>query len=312
MGGLASEDRRGVLFGVAAYSIWGLFPLYFPLLKPSGAIEILAHRCLWSLVAVGIALAVLRRWSSLRPLLVNRRRLGLLSIAALMIALNWGVYIYAVNTHRVVEAALGYFINPLITVVIGVVVLHEKLSRSGWIAVGLAAVAVAVLTISYGHLPYIALILAFSFATYGFLKNRVGAPAMEGLAVETGVLAVPALAFTVVLAVNGNGTFGHAPGHTSLLIGAGIITAIPLVFFGAAATRVSLTTMGILQYLTPTLQFLVGVLIRHEPLPASRLIGCVLIWLALIVFTVGGAHERRRSAAAQTDRDLRDALVVRS
>ncbi len=200
-----NEDRRGILFGVAAYGIWGLFPLYFPLLEPAGAGEILAHRCLWSLVAVALVLAIRRQWAWVRPALADRRRLGLLALAAVLLALNWGVYIYGVNSHHVVETALGYFINPLITVMLGVVVLRERLSPSGWIAVGLAGCAVAVLTISYGRLPYIALILAFSFAGYGFLKKRVGAAALEGLTVETAVLALPALLVIVVLAAVGRG-----------------------------------------------------------------------------------------------------------
>jgi chloramphenicol-sensitive protein RarD len=305
-----SEERRGVLYGIAAYGIWGLFPLYFPLLEPAGSGEILAHRCLWSLVAVGLVLAVRRQWAWVRPALADRRRLGLLALAAVLLALNWGVYIYGVNSHHVVETALGYFINPLITVMLGVVVLHERLAITGWIAVGLAGCAVAVLTISYGRLPYIALILAFSFAGYGFLKKRVGAPALEGLTVETAVLSIPALIVIVVLAATGRGTFGHGAGHSTMLLSAGIVTAIPLLFFGAAAIRVSLTTMGLLQYLTPTLQFLVGVLIRHEPLPADRLVGCMLIWSALLVFSVGGTLERRRRLATQPSPDLRDALVA--
>ena len=304
------EDRRGVLFGIAAYGIWGLFPLYWPLLEPAGSIEILVHRCFWSLVAVALVLTVRKQWAWVRPMLADRRRVGLLALAACAIAVNWGVYIYGVNTHHVVETSLGYFINPLITVVLGVVILHERLSRAGWIAVALATCAVAVLTISYGHLPYIALILAFSFATYGFLKKSIGAPALEGLTVETSVLALPALIVMIVLGINGHGTFGHGAGHTSLLVGAGVVTAVPLLLFGAAATRVSLTTMGLLQYLTPTLQFLVGVLVRHEPLPADRLAGCILIWTALVVFSFGGARERRRRLAAEPSPDLRDALVA--
>jgi chloramphenicol-sensitive protein RarD len=303
------DDRRGVLFGIGAYAIWGLFPLYWPLLEPAGSGEILAHRCLWSLVAVALVLTIRRRWAWVRPMLADRRRLRLLTAAAVLIALNWGVYIYGVNSHHVVETALGYFINPLITVLLGVLVLHERLSTTGWIAVGLAGCAVAVLTISYGRLPYIALILAFTFAGYGFLKNRIAAPALEALTVETVVLALPALTAVVLLAVTGKGTFGHGAGHSTLLAGAGFVTAGPLLLFGAAATRVSLTTMGLLQYLTPTLQFLVGVLVRHEPLPADRLIGCCLIWAALIVFSVGGAQQRRRRLAAEPGRDLRDALV---
>ena len=246
----------------------------------------------------------------MRPALADRRRLGLLALAAVLLAVNWGVYIYGVNSHHVVETALGYFINPLITVMLGVVVLRERLSTTGWIAVGLAGCAVAVLTISYGRLPYIALILAFSFAGYGFLKKRVGAPALEGLTVETAVLALPALLVIVVLAATGRGTFGHGAGHSTLLVSAGVVTAIPLLFFGAAATRVSLTTMGLLQYLTPTLQFLVGVLVRHEPLPADRLVGFILIWAALVVFSFGGARDRRRRLAAQPSPDLSDALIA--
>ncbi len=305
-----NDDRRGVLFGIGAYAIWGLFPLYFPLLEPAGSGEILAHRCLWSLVAVALVLTIRRQWAWVRPALADRRRLGLLALAAVLLAVNWGVYIYGVNSHQVVETALGYFINPLITVMLGVVVLRERLSTTGWIAVGLAGCAVAVLTVSYGHLPYIALILAFSFAGYGFLKKRVGAPALEGLTVETTVLALPALVFIVGLGITGRGTFGHGAGHTSLLVSAGVVTAIPLLLFGAAATRVTLTTMGLLQYLTPTLQFLVGVVIRHEPLPADRLVGCILIWAALVVFSFGSARERRRRLAAEPSPDLRDALIA--
>jgi chloramphenicol-sensitive protein RarD len=302
-----SNERRGVLFGIAAYSIWGLFPLYFTLLQPSGALEVLAHRCLWCLVALALLLTVRKQWAWLRPMLADRRRMAMLTAAAIAIALNWGLYIYAVNAHHVTEAALGYFINPLITVLLGVVVLHEKLTRTGWVAVGLAGCAVAVLTISYGRLPYIALILALSFACYGFLKNRIKAPAIESLTVETAVLAIPALIVMLVLSSTGKATFGHSAGHSTLLAGAGVVTAVPLVLFGAAATRVSLTTMGLLQYLTPTGQFLVAVLVRHEPLPTDRLVGFCLIWLALIVFSVGNTRKRRSHSKAE--RDLRDALV---
>jgi chloramphenicol-sensitive protein RarD len=302
-----NENRRGILFGVAAYGLWGLFPLYFHELAPAGAGEVLIHRCLWSLVCVAIVLSVLRHWSWVRPLLADRRRLGLITLAAVAIAVNWGVYIWSVNLHHVVEAALGYYINPLITVVLGVVVLHERLPLTGWIAVGLAVCAVTVLTISYGRLPYIALVLAVSFAAYGFLKKKVNTPALEGLTVETAVLAVPALIAAVILTVTGNATFGQGAGHSGLLVGAGFVTAVPLLLFGAAATRVPLTTMGILQYLTPTGQFLVAVFIQHEPLPTERLIGCILIWIALAVFTVGNLMQRR--SARQPSRDLGDTLV---
>jgi chloramphenicol-sensitive protein RarD len=220
----------------------------------------------------------------------------MLAAAAVLIAVNWGTYIYGVNTDRVVETALGYFINPLVTVLLGVVVLGERLSRTQAAAVALAVVAVAILTAGYGHPPWIALILAGSFATYGLLKKQVGVGALESLGVETTVLAVPAALFVATL--GSSATFTHSPGHAVLLAGGGIVTAIPLLFFGAAATRIPLTTLGLLQYLTPTVQFLIGVFLRHEPLPTERLVGFILVWLALIVFTYGSLVARRRTLLA--------------
>jgi chloramphenicol-sensitive protein RarD len=292
------DERRGLLYGLAAYSLWGLFPLYWPLLEPAGAGEILAHRCLWSLIVVLGVLAYRRRLRSLRRILSDRRTGPLLTFAAVLIAVNWGTYIYGVNTERVVETALGYFITPLVTVLLGVVVLGERLSRTQGVAVILAGVAVLVLAIGYGHPPYIALVLAASFSTYGLLKKKAGVGALESLGAETAVLAVPAALFVVTL--GSSATFSDSGGHALLLAGGGIVTAIPLLFFGAAATRIPLTTLGLLQYLTPTVQFLIGVLLRHEPLPPERLVGFVLVWLALAVFTVGSFTERRRSVAVAT------------
>jgi chloramphenicol-sensitive protein RarD len=282
-------------YGLAAYSLWGLFPLYWPLLEPAGAGEILAHRCLWSLVVVLGVLGYLGRLHSLPQLLRDRRRGPMLTLAAVLIAINWGTYIYGVNTERVVETALGYFITPLVTVLLGVVVLGERLSRTQLVAVVLAVAAVLVLTIGYGQPPYLALVLAASFSSYGLLKKKVGVGALESLGVETAVLAIPAVLF--VAALGSSGTFTDSTGHAALLAGGGIVTAIPLLFFGAAATRIPLTTLGLLQYLTPTVQFLLGVLLRHEPLPPERLVGFVLVWLALAVFTTGSLVERRRSMA---------------
>jgi chloramphenicol-sensitive protein RarD len=238
---------------------------------------------------------VLRSWRAITQVLRDRRRFGLLTIAAVIITFNWGTYIYGVNTGQVVETSLGYFINPLVTVLLGVVVLGERLRLAQWIAVGIAAIAVAVLTVDYGRVPWIALVLAFSFGTYGLLKKKADAGAVESLGVETGVLLLPMSAYLVVLSADGAATFGQrGVGHALLLAGSGVVTAIPLLFFGAAATRVPLTQLGLLQYLAPTLQLAIGVLLYGEPMPAVRLLGFALVWTALIVFTVDSLAAARR------------------
>ncbi|MEV8634727.1 EamA family transporter RarD [Streptosporangium sp. NPDC051023] len=293
------ESRRGVLYGIAAYSMWGLFPLYWPLLKPSGALEILAHRMTWSLVAVIAILAVRRHWSWIRELLRTPKKLGLLALAAAIVTVNWGVYIYAVNTGHVVESALGYFINPLVSVLFGVVLLKEHLRPWQWGAVGLGTLAVLLLAIDYGRLPWIALVLAVSFGTYGLVKKIAQVGAAESMAVETLVLLLPALGYLLYLQQQGTGTFGTmGAGHALLLVGAGVITAIPLLCFTAAALRVPLTTIGLLQYIAPVLQFLVGVFVAHEVMPPSRWVGFAIVWLALSVFTwdsLRAAREARRT-----------------
>ncbi|WP_328855449.1 EamA family transporter RarD [Microbispora hainanensis] len=298
------DTRRGVLYGVAAYTMWGLFPLYWPLLKPSGAVEILAHRMVWSLVVVVTLLAVRRHWSWIRA--ITRRQLILLALAAVTVSVNWGVYIYAVNTGHVVESALGYFINPLVSVLFGVLIFRERLRRWQWIAVGLGTVAVLILTLDYGRLPWIALALAASFGTYGLIKKAAGVGSAESLTIETLVLLVPALGYLVVLQTNGTGTFGnHGLGHALLLVVSGLITAVPLMFFTASALRVPLTVIGLLQYIAPVLQFLCGVLIAHETMPVSRWAGFVVVWLALSVFTWDSVRSARtarleRAAALET------------
>lgn len=272
-----------------------MFPLYWPLLEPAGAVEILAHRIIWSFVAVLILLVALRSWAWIPQLIRDRRRFGLLAIAAVVITFNWGTYIYGVNTGQVVETSLGYFINPLVTVLLGVVVLGERLRRPQWLAVAIATVAVGVLTVDYGRVPWIALVLAFSFATYGLLKKKANVGAVESLAVETGVLLLPMSAYLVVLQLSGAATFGHeGVGHAVLLAGSGVVTAIPLLFFGAAAIRVPLTQLGLLQYLAPTLQLAIGVLLYDEPMPAVRLLGFALVWTALVVFTADTLAASRR------------------
>lgn len=291
-----SESRRGTVLGLAAYVAWGVFPLFFPLLEPAGAIEILAHRVLWSLALVGLVLLIRSR--SLRTLPRSRRQRWLLVAAAVLIAVNWGVYIWGVNNHHVVETSLGYFVNPLVSVALGVVILGERLRATQWAAVGLATVGVVVLAVDSGRVPWIALVLAASFGTYGLVKKIVGVPAVEGLVVETAVLTPVALAYVVAGGIAGTTTFtSHGVDHTFLLISAGVITAIPLLAFAGAAARVPLSRLGLMQYLTPTMQFLIGVLVKHEPLPLGRLVGFGIVWVALAVFTVDTATNRRRQLA---------------
>ncbi|MFC4112767.1 EamA family transporter RarD [Nonomuraea zeae] len=303
--------RRGVLFGIAAYTMWGLFPLYWPLLKPSGAVEILAHRMTWSLVAVAAALAVRRHWSWFRELARQPKKLALLALAAVVITVNWGTYIYAVNAGHVVESALGYFINPLVNVVFGVLLLSERLRPLQWVAVGFGALAVLVLTIDYGRLPWIALTLAVTFGVYGLIKKQANVAATESLAVETLVLLLPALGYLLFLQGTGQATFGHeGVGHALLLVGAGIITAIPLICFGAAAIRVPLSTIGLLQYIAPILQFGVGVLVAKETMPPSRWIGFSIVWLALAVFTYDGLRTARAAARIRKSARTLDHVVT--
>ena len=297
----ADRSREGLWLAIAAYGMWGLFPLYFPILEPAGAVEILAHRMVWSLVVLVIVLLVRRRWAWVGELLRQPARLGMLAMAAVAIAINWGTYIYGVNTGDVVETSLGYFINPLLTIALGVVVLRERLGPAQWVAVGIGAVAVGVLTVGYGRPPWIALILAVAFAIYGFLKKRVDLPAVEGLAAETAVLFVPASVYLVVAEVIGVGTFlGHGAGHSALLIGAGLITVVPLVCFGASAIRLPLSTLGLVQYLAPVFQFLVGVLIDHEQMNTTRWVGFGLVWLALAVLMADAG--RRLYDSSRTSR----------
>ncbi|MFE9691687.1 EamA family transporter RarD [Micromonospora sp. NPDC005806] len=294
-----NQTRLGYLYGFGAYLLWGFFPIYLKLLRPAGPVEILAHRIVWSVVFVALLLAAMRNIGFLRALARRPRALAGIAAAAALIAVNWGTYIYGVNSDRVVETALGYFINPLVIVLIGVFLLHERLRPAQWAALGVGGVAVAVLTVDYGRLPYLALVLAFSFAGYGLVKKRLGLPAAEGLFVESAVLALPALAYLGWLTRHGAATFGHvSTGHTVLLVLAGAATAIPLLLFAGAANRLPLTTIGMLQYVGPILQLGCGVLIFHEPMPPARLAGFGLVWLALIVFTVDALRNARRTRVA--------------
>lgn len=289
------ESRAGLLCGVGAYVLWGAFPLYWPLLEPAGAVEILAHRMLWSALTMAVVVVALRRVDRIKALVRDRRVLGLLALAALVISLNWGGYIWGVNNGRVVEASLGYFINPLVTVLMGVLVLGERLRRMQWVALGVAAGAVLVLTLEYGRPPWLALLLACSFGTYGLAKKKAGAGSMESLAVETALVSPFAAAYVGWLVWAGRSSFGeHGLGHAALFTTTGIVTAIPLVLFGAAAIRISMVSLGLLQYLAPILQFALGVLVFREDMPLGRWVGFGLVWVALVLFTVESVSHRRR------------------
>jgi chloramphenicol-sensitive protein RarD len=295
------ERRVGLAAGLAAYFLWGMFPLYFPLLEPAGGLEIVAHRIAWSLLFIGLLLTVRRGWPQVRAALTDRRTLLVLSVAAVLIVINWLVFVYAVNAGHVVESSLGYFINPLVSVLLGVLVFRERLRRLQWVAVGLAVLAVVVLTVDYGHPPWIALALAGSFGLYGLMKKLVRVEAAPGLFVETALVVVPALVVITVLEARGTAAFAHeGTGNALLLAFAGVATAVPLLLFAASARRVPLSTVGLLQYVNPLMQLAIGVFVLDEPMPPARLAGFVIVWLALAVFTADSlrqAHSNRRDVA---------------
>ena len=295
---MQSNSRQGILFALGAFGLWGIFPLYFRALDASGALEILSNRVIWSLVFCLLFVFVARKAGSLKSVLRDKRLVTTLGAAALAVGANWGIYIYAVNSDQVIEASLGYFINPLVTVVLGVFVLNEKLRPTQWAAVAIGAVAVVVLTVAYGHVPLIAISLALSFGLYGLIKNKVGSrvDALSGLATETIVLFPIAAAGFIWFAVSGNSTFTQdAPVQALLLMSAGIITIIPLLFFAGAARRLPLSTVGLLQYLTPVLQLLCGVVILDEHMPLARWLGFGLVWVALATLTFDGLKTKRRN-----------------
>ncbi len=292
---MVPSSRQGFLYGVTAYVLWGGFPLYWPLLEPAGSVELLAHRILWSLVTLAVLVVVLRRTRQFAALFRDGRVFRLLSLAAVVITLNWGTYIYGVTNDRVVETSLGYFINPLVTVLMGVVILGERLRTLQWLAIGIGALACVVLTVDYGRPPWIALVLACSFGTYGLAKKQAGAEAIESLTLETLLVAPLALAYLGWLVAQGESSFrSEGAGHALLLMSAGLVTAVPLLCFGAAAIRVPLVTLGLLQYLAPILQFLLGVLWFHEAMSTGRWIGFAMVWVALTIFTVELVRHRRQ------------------
>lgn len=290
----AAEQRRGFLLGVAAYGMWGLLPLYWALLDRAGSLEILAHRVLWSAVVMVILTMLLRRGRYLRAIVADRRVMLLLTVAAAVISVNWLIYIWAVNHDRVVEGSLGYFINPLVTVLMGILILRERLRPWQWVAMGVAGTAVLALTLDYGEPPWVALALACSFGTYGVAKRLAGVGAVESLAFETLLTGPFAAAYVVWLVSTGDSAFGtEGTDLTLLLISTGLVTAIPLICFGGAATRIPMVTLGLLQYLAPIIQFALGVLWFEEDMPLGRWVGFVLVWTALMIFTFEAIRHRR-------------------
>ena len=291
-----NHRRNGLLSAAAAYGMWGLLPVYFVALAPSGAVEILAWRIALSLVFCLGILLVLRRVKRTFALLGTRSVLGWSALAAVLIMINWSVYVYASLNEFIVEAALGYFINPLVTVGLGVIVLKETLRPLQWVALGLAVVAVVILAIGYGSFPLISLTLAFSFGVYGFVKNRMGpqVKAVDSLTLETMWLTPIALGLVAWVALGDGLTLGTLGiGHTVLLLCAGAVTSIPLLFFGAAARRLPLSVMGLMQYIAPVMQFLFGAVVMAEPMPLERWVGFGLVWAALVVLSVDAWGNRR-------------------
>lgn len=293
-----SSHTTGLILGVTGYLLWGLFPLYFMLLDIVPPIEVVAHRIIWSLVFVVIIVLLGRQWRVFVRAF-SRRTVTMLGTAAVFLAINWLVYVYAVSTDQVLQASLGYFVNPLVSVALGVVILKEKLRTAQWAAVGIAIVAVMVLTVAYGELPWIALTLGFSFGIYGLLKKYANLPSIHSLGIETAVLFPIALGIFAIAFTRGDNSFAaDGPGITALLILLGPVTAVPLLAFGGAAIRIPLSTLGLLQYITPIGQFLLGIFVFHELMSTGRWIGFILVWTALVVFSVDMYRQTRNTSKA--------------
>lgn len=292
--------NKGILYAVAAYGAWGFLPIYWKILHHVSSEQILAHRMVWSLVVFAAILTFKGHWGWINRAVRSKRIVLTFLTTALLIAANWYIYIWAVNNNYIVESSLGYFINPLVNVLFGVLFFKEKLRAWQWTAIGLAAAGVLYLTVTYGALPWIALALALTFGTYGVIKKKTSLSSLEGMSMETAILFLPALGFLLFQNSAGNGSFGHAGlGTTLLLAFTGIITALPLLWFSSAAQMIPLSLLGIIQYLSPTGQLLIGTLIYHEPFDERRLIGFSLIWVALLIYSVESFVERRRVAALQ-------------
>jgi chloramphenicol-sensitive protein RarD len=292
--------RQGILLALGAYGLWGILPIYWKSLQMVSTSEILVHRMIWSLLFVGLLLSFGRKWEGLKPYFRQKRVLGIYFVAGILLGFNWFMYIWAVNAGFIVETSLGYFINPLVNVLLGVLFLGERMRRGQWAALALATSGVLYLTIIYGRLPWIALVLAFTFGIYALLKKKAPLPAQEGLFLETALLFLPALAYLLFLEVQGTAVFGpSAPFYVNfLLMFTGVATAVPLLLFAGAARRIPLSMLGLIQYTAPTLQFLIGVFIYQEPFSQQQLVGFSLIWLALAIYSGEGLRHRHRTRTA--------------
>ena len=280
-----TKFNKGLLFGISAYIIWGLLPLYWTLVEEAGAYEILAHRGIWSLLICISLLALRKQLKSAYVMVRSSRTLSLLFLASGLLTINWGVYIWSVTVNRVVEAALGYYITPLINVTFGVLLLREKLRPAQWIAVALAAAGVVILTLGYGSLPWIALVLAISWGSYSLIKKSLNLGALETLSLETLFAFLPNLVFLFIIQGNGSAEFGSTWTISLLLFGAGAATVVPLLLFNGSTTRLPLSTVGLLQYITPTIMFFIGIFINNEDISMTKVIGFAFIWLALAVLS---------------------------
>jgi chloramphenicol-sensitive protein RarD len=286
--------RKGIWYALAAYGIWGLFPLYWKPLHDVPALQIIGHRIGWSFILLVVIILVTKQWGAFRAAIANRRILLAYTATAVLISINWLVYVWAINAGYIVESSLGYFINPLLSVLLGVIFLREKLRTWQWLPVALAALGVIIVSVSYGSFPWISISLALSFGLYGLVKKKAPLNSLYGLTLETGIVFVPALIYLITVDVQGQGAFLHTDIVSNLLmIGAGAVTAIPLMLFSSAAQRIPLSMVGILQYITPTTQFLLGVFLYKEPFTPIQLVGFSLVWLALIFFTIEGFVARR-------------------
>jgi chloramphenicol-sensitive protein RarD len=291
--------NRGILAGIGAYLIWGFLPIYLKALQVVPSFQIMLHRLVWSFVFVLILIFLRREWPQFRSSIASLRVLMIYSLTAVLLAANWLIYIYGVNSGQVIETSLGYFINPLLSVALGVVILRERLRPMQWLPVGLAAVGVLYLTLQYGSLPWIALALAFSFGMYGLIKKIAPLGSLHGQTLETGILFIPAVIYLIFAESQGFGAFGHQGLTVTILLAfAGVVTATPLLLFGYAARTIPLSLLGILQYIAPTFQFLLGVYLYQEPFTTTRLIGFAFIWVALLIFTLEGVYARRKQTAA--------------
>jgi chloramphenicol-sensitive protein RarD len=292
----SGSSPAGLASALGAYLIWGFMPLYFLTLAPAGPVEVLAWRILLALAVCVLLVTITRGWRRLAVVLRDRRTMLVLGGAGLCISLNWLVFLFASLTGHVVESSLGYFINPIVTVLLGVLLLRERLRPMQWVAVGVSALAVVVIAVGYGELPWISLVLAASFGLYGYIKKRVGGTvdAIGGLTIETLWLALPAAVVLGVVTASGDLAAGaNGPGHLALILAAGVVTAVPLLLFAMGARRLPLVMLGLTQYVTPVMQLVIGVVILREPMPAERWIGFALVWVALIVLTIDSVRSAR-------------------